>query len=584
MVIDDPVGPPRPRHSTDMPSYFMARPVDRLAAHIFDELVILLPIFLLLSAPLKRMFYHGMLIENQREIMLAALGHLFVALSLFVTYHSVALALYGTTLGKRLFYLRVVDVHTRSRLSLEASVGRSIVNIASLLMFGLGFLSLFSNARRRSVADRWLETEVVSVKSTQMKPPHHQERMLSRFILGFACALFVISIFLGVYSILNRLDDNPDIAAWLNDRSTRCEAVDEALLEWPKSSGEKATRLHVAMALYAASLIDRSCLRSEVEIESNFAKSLDGEYYLAQSFVHSEEPELSDEYLRQVCQAKADTAACELSQMVASSEPDVWDNLEIKSASKKNFDVPTIVWAIRHFMRHGQPEAAFAWIERITPNKPLAFFLQTQKTKALWMTNRHSEALVAALDAIETLPSDMQIEMASWMCIQETSLNCSTERSHSCRWLLDQQVGSLDEQDPTYSVALLNAMECKKDGSVDYNDMIQGSVSSAFQQLVRAAQLEHDGNKEKSRKHLRSIMTDSNVNPVVRAEAYRRYIRGGANTELAEFRTEAVPPDIWREVLPVYQAELKTRRLGNVARKASVSNQSRQPASQEEEE
>ena len=210
----------------------------------------------------------------------------------------------------------------------------------------------------------------------------------------------------------------PDLAAWFSDRAAHCEAIDDAVGAWPKEGSMKPSRLDVALAMYASGLVDRHCLQSEADNAAAFSSSPDANYYLAQSFVHTDDTEVSDSYLANVCKRDSKSSSCEMSQLVAAWSSQDWDEMQSSFENMKHPDIFASIWAIRFFMRQGQPEQAHLWIDRISPNKVLAPFLLVQ-IKSLWLMNRYAEAKMGTLSALELLPDEWQVDLASWMCTQE---------------------------------------------------------------------------------------------------------------------------------------------------------------------
>jgi uncharacterized RDD family membrane protein YckC len=573
-------------HKTKKDLRFSARPLDRLSAQIFDNLIVLLPVFIVLSAPFKSRFYHGMLLENQDEIFICALANVLVAISVFVIYHTFAITFFGTTIGKRLFQLQVVDVWTGGQVSFYRAFGRAVVSIFSILFLGFGFLTLFSNERRRSVADLWFECEVTSLVPTLTSVPNRSERVLVRFVCGLLAGIFCLGLFATIYGVFSRPEGSSELSSWLSDRQSRCEAVEDAVASWPKKENaealDKPDRLQVGLSLYAAGLVDRSCLRTELDIEASYGKSLGPEYYLAQSFVHSDEPEISDSYLTHVCEQDANSSACELSHVVSAWGDSNWDELSLAITKMKSPDIASSVWAIRHYMKRGEPELAFQWIQKISPNKALGNFLEVQRTKALWLMDRTSEAKSLALSNLETLPDDLQRDLASWMCVQETSVDCHSEKSASCAWLKTQEVGSIEEEDPAYAVALLKTKECSSEGNVNYLDLANMSESAAWQNLIRGVSKIRANEKLAGKKLFQEVIADEDAPSSVRAEAYRRLFKISDDKSLAEFDIDDLPQGMWREIRPQFAKETSFRHLDPVANHAKPSS-SRMPASEDEE-
>lgn len=573
MVIPDPNWSPAdaPPVANRPTLKYTAKPIDRLAAQVFDVGVVIAPIFLLATARFKVMLYHGFLVENQEEVVLASIAHACMGVVLFIAYHFFCNLYFQTTLGKHLFRLKVVDVWTGEPLNAWRSLGRAVVSAASFLSFGLAFLPMLSNDRRRALADLCFDSEVVSRKPNNGVIPHRNEKWLVRGVYGLATLILLFASLSLCRSVLSYSSNQEDLSAWFMDRASKCESIDEAMAQWPLGKDEhKASRLRVSLALYAAGIVDRKCLQSEADNEASFSNEPTALYYLAQSFAHSDETDISDSYLKQVCDQDAQSSSCELSQIVSAWSQEDWLRMDQAFSQMKHPDVVAAVWAIRHFMKQGQPEQAFSWIKRVSPNKALGNFLQVQRVKALWLMNHTSEAQIGALQALESLPEDWQVDLASWMCTQETSLECKKDVSLSCRWLQGQKFSAQD--DPSLAVAMLHVSECSGD-AVKYSELSEINTLSSWPLLVRLVKEQKGGDKSLALKLAEKIAYDENEPEDFRLEAFRRYIKLADNRTLTRSLPEMkkLPQAMWRELQPRLVQELD-HRSGN-----------RMPASEDQE-
>lgn len=540
---------------------YTAKPIDRLAAQVFDVGVVIAPIFLLATAPFKVMLYHGFLIENQEEVVLASIAHVCLGVVLFIAYHFLCNLYFQTTLGKHLFRLQVVDVWTGTPLNAWRSLGRAIVSAVSFLSLGLAFLPMLSNDRRRALADLCFDSEVISLKPHKGIVPHRNEKFLVRGVYGLTIFALLFASMSLCRTVLNYSANQEDLSAWFMDRASKCEAIDEAMSQWPVGQDEKkASRLRVSLALYAAGIVDRKCLQSEADNEASFSNEPSALYYLAQSFAHSDETDISDSYLKQVCEQDARSSSCELSQIVSAWSQEDWIRMDQAFSEMKHPDVVAAVWAIRHFMKQGQPEQAFGWIKRVSPNKALGSFLQVQRVKALWLMNHTAEAQVGALQALESLPEESQVDLASWMCTQETSLECKKNVSLSCGWLKGQKLSAQD--DPALAVAILHAQECSGE-PMRYSELSELNTISSWPLLVRVVKEEKSGDKELALKLVEKIAYDENEPEDFRLEAFRRYIEMADNHSLKQSLADLkqLPRAMWRELQPRLVQELHHRSL-----------------------
>ena len=84
-------------------------------------------------------------------------------IALKVTYHTFFVWYYGTTVGKIIAKIRVIDVNSWGKVSLFSSFLRSIGRIFSEMFFYAGFLIGFFNEGRKTFHDITGKTLVVNV-------------------------------------------------------------------------------------------------------------------------------------------------------------------------------------------------------------------------------------------------------------------------------------------------------------------------------------------------------------------------------------------------------------------------------------
>jgi uncharacterized RDD family membrane protein YckC len=162
MVIPDWSARRPPFEPTDKPlerSVQLARPSDRLAAVIVDA-IILMPMELLLSAPLKRWFTKSYITGFEPDFFMSIVGMTLVTVLAIVLYQALFHTWWGATPGKRLFGLRVEPMFADSQLSFWDYAFRSCVWIFEWLCLGLPLLAIFSNSKRRPLHDRLCDTIV----------------------------------------------------------------------------------------------------------------------------------------------------------------------------------------------------------------------------------------------------------------------------------------------------------------------------------------------------------------------------------------------------------------------------------------
>ncbi|MCB0411904.1 MAG: RDD family protein, partial [Bdellovibrionales bacterium] len=175
MVIENPweskrvpIKPSGPPSSTFFLRW-MAHPWDRLAAFFLDLFVVLSPVVMFLVSPFRRKLLEAVLLNNESEFLLMGVFMVVISLFTFWAYEFLAVGIYGTTLGKKFFALKVVNVHTGGKPSIETSLIRaSILIIEVLLVFPL--FTVFSHPLRRMFHDRVGDTFVMTLKGKPAVP------------------------------------------------------------------------------------------------------------------------------------------------------------------------------------------------------------------------------------------------------------------------------------------------------------------------------------------------------------------------------------------------------------------------------
>ena len=120
----------------------------RGAAYMLDSFLLILP-----------MIFFALVFPNLDENVINA----FLALGLLI-YYIVATGLYGTTLGKRFFYLRVVRIEGGKVGLGKAFIREFIGKIISSLVFDLGFAWVLWDKDKQSWHDKIAKTYVVCEK------------------------------------------------------------------------------------------------------------------------------------------------------------------------------------------------------------------------------------------------------------------------------------------------------------------------------------------------------------------------------------------------------------------------------------
>lgn len=413
----------------------LASPLNRLAAFVVDYFVLAWPFAVLTMSPFKRHMQEANLIGDEFSMqvygLLMALVGLFTLISYQTLFHWIA----GATPGKFVFGLRVVALWSRdSRPTFWEALGRSCFWVGQFFLLALPFLAVMADPNRRPWHDRFSNTVVVSVrkKAASMAPNIYEialVRVCMWTVAGFA---MVGGLVLGLREYHNA-KRSYEFSQRLGGSSGECEAVDQALEDWPLEKGEAPSRLSVAMALFATGDLDKSCLRAEVENPLSLIENRPLAY-LAKSFVYSDNQEISDEYLNEICKLDSQSDECHLARVI---EGMAEENTELvyQEFSKLNQDsrVYLSLWAIRQFIRMQDFASAAQYIDNIPAHSSLAYFMIPARAKIYWGLHRREESRAIASAALDLLNGDDKLQFASWHCFAELNDACSGATSSSCR-------------------------------------------------------------------------------------------------------------------------------------------------------
>jgi uncharacterized RDD family membrane protein YckC len=107
-----------------------------------------------------------------------------------IAYHSCFEGLAGTTIGKRIFGLQVIDMAT-GPVTFTQGVKRSLGFLVDGLFFGaIGAHSMNESPEKQRVGDHWAKTRVVRRRSL----PHHLRTPSWRVLAGFLLATLVLAL------------------------------------------------------------------------------------------------------------------------------------------------------------------------------------------------------------------------------------------------------------------------------------------------------------------------------------------------------------------------------------------------------
>ena len=381
MVIPDWGASPRPQ--TRVLDYAeneigLARAGDRIAGTVVDLLVVLLPVYLILSAPIKRALTVHVLLGQDDATNFDMLVLLIVGFGLNFLYQTFFIYKRKATPGQAWFGLEVRPTFD-GQLNLSQSAYRATLWTLGVFSFGLTWLSVWTDPRRRTVHDRLANTVVVTRSPFPARAPVPREVLRARCAMG--AALLVC-----VGSALNRpvRSSRASIAA----ESARCD---------DQIKGEKLDtqgRIASALTLFSAGMLDRECLAGAVEADQKNFGDPTALSYLARAFVQADNPDLSDKYLDAACTADAKSSACAMAHLVGEwSEDRAVDGRidQILNAAPRGSGFLE-VWAIRHAMQSHRFTLALTRLSEMENHRELADFIADQRIQALNQGRRPAAA------------------------------------------------------------------------------------------------------------------------------------------------------------------------------------------------
>jgi uncharacterized RDD family membrane protein YckC len=514
-----------PAEST-LANSMLARPTDRAAAVMIDLFVILTPIYVLLSAPLKKWMTLSILVGPEAETASAVVSMAFMAIFLIVAYQTVCHFFFRSTVGKFLFDLRVVPMFPNHPLTLWDCFVRSWVWCAECLCLGLPFFSVFSNGNRRPWHDRLCDTVVITTKNSGVVAPAKWEQALVKSFFAFFLAVGGLAIVAQIQANIDKIKSDARLAALVERDSDACEVVSKNMPEAEEDTESKPhARLELAMTLYAAGLADRSCLESEVEREVALQVPIGPVTYLSQAFVYADEGDISNSYLDEVCEEAPGTVECAMSQVVSQWSEEDWEAVEESLAKAPRGSGYLEVWGIRHFMKQARYDKALALLNSLLAQPYLAEFSLVQRVKALYNSYRVPEAEAALLQAVSALPESDGKNLSAWVCAQQLQGGCDALDGVACQHVgkIKEQTTEIDFEESNEALARVLALECRNDGKIDYLSFAEAVHNQDWQTFFRANLKQQKNDKDASAHLFSQLLFSSEAPEILKIEAARRW-------------------------------------------------------------
>lgn len=509
MVIHDPFEAPgdsrgRSAGPEDRGKSHAALPLDRMASHVAD-FILLAPVMALAMSPFRRAVGEAKLLDRVAESDIALLQSLVAAIFIGVLWETFFIGLWGTTPGRAIFGLRVIDVWSGEKPRVFNAFLRAMTWWGSALFLGAPFFGVYSNPRRRPLHDRAADTEVRSVNTKRQSAPPKMSELAAGSLMTSMTMFFATLVLTTQFAMLRERARLEEVAS----EPQLCEEVATAQSMWDQSVAEP-TRIHVALSLSAAGYVDTGCLEKEADYALwNKGGRVLG--YFAKGLTRfRQDPEESEKYFAKVCDLEPDSDACrlvgwfrQLSELYEdrhlASVPDesveysvgvsVEESKEsdLKDDSQLTESIENIArsmlpqdsrraragneppdWyrllVIRELFRmKGDPELILRLAS--SPGRHLAVGakLVEHRTQALWRLGQKERAKAAVFASVDALPQISRATLTTWLCSRELyESSCSADALRVCDLMqtaVDKTNG--DHSVPTYILASARYSECR---------------------------------------------------------------------------------------------------------------------------
>lgn len=135
----------------------------RLIAYIADDLLISIVVIIIASTSFIDIQTTSEGLVDGNALMAAILTVVPLNLVLIFTYHWLFIAVFGSTLGKMLCKIRVVDITMLDNPSYKQAAIRSVVRLLSAIFYYLPFIAIFADDFKRAFHDKLAKTIALSL-------------------------------------------------------------------------------------------------------------------------------------------------------------------------------------------------------------------------------------------------------------------------------------------------------------------------------------------------------------------------------------------------------------------------------------
>lgn len=519
-----------------------ALPVDRLASHVAD-LVLLVPIMALAMAPFRRAIMEAKLLDNALDSDWALIQGFISAIAVGIVWDTFFVSMWGTSPGRAIFGLRVVDVWTGEKPRPFNAFLRALMWWGSVLALGAPFFGVYGNLRRRPLHDRIGDTEVRSRNTRRQSAPPRMTELAAGSLFTTGAIFFAVLVFFSQMMVFN---EHARVAK-SKDEPHLCEEVSSAVENWEAQSA-KPTRISVALSLSSAGVIESDCLEREADYALwNDQGRLLG--YLAKGLLRfGRDYEESDQYFAKVCDLEPDSDSCRVvgwyRELAMQSENSAAGNDSNSSVSALDRSIETVesleklarsilpngarksqasnapdwmrLLLLRElFVQKGDPGLILQLTQEPAHHESVGAKLVEYRARALWRLDRKREAKATVFSTVDALPRHQRVVLTSWLCSRELyESSCTQDSNRACEMMeksADQESGDLST--PAFVVASLRHAECKmKSGrgtGVAFGEIAKRTEDSNGLKLIESIRRLRTDERSKGLADLREIAANS---------------------------------------------------------------------------
>lgn len=491
----------------------LASPRDRMAAFFIDLISILSPVLVLILAPLKRKITMSSIYGTSEEVWLWMGIGCVICVCVTILYQTIFIHLFGATVGKMFFGIRVVNVWNREKLTIGQSFLRSLFWCLSVLLLCIPALTIYSDRNRRALYEKISDSISLTKLKVGVLGPKRFERTFVRGLYSGVVTAFSIFVFYQIYHFVIYIEQykSPQLVA--EKLSEEC-GID---FEQFKLSGTKAT-FDDAMSLFAAGLMDQDCM--EWVVSQEYAMNGESTHTLfAKTILYQDYPELRKEYVEKLCGSAPTSIQCGFIQSFASNRnvDQISEQIELMSGIDRNNRY--LVWFYLQELANREDFIRLGDLERGLPYNPsLGDFLFTIRSKYTWWNTRSAESLILGT-AVESIPNKFSQKLVGWICQQNLQNGCEAALD-SCN-LFNELTSETKELSDGQLIAKVkwNMCEANKSGNL----ALYMENSGARRSLVNALALKKRSPLE-SKALFMEILSDESSGEEIKTEALSQYM------------------------------------------------------------